>query len=222
MIEYFKSMMKSPLFSGITKKEAESMLDCLSPLQKTYKKNQRIFSFGEKIDVIAMVLCGSVHILEEDFWGNRNILSEVGVGGLFGEVYACKHGASLGVDVVAEKDTTVLFLEVRPMLSTCSASCPFHEKLIGNLLSVLAEKNLMMNEKLTHMTKRTTRQKLLSYLSAEARKKGSADFEIPFNRQQLADYLSVDRSAMSNALCKMRDEGVLSFEKNHFTLKIQE
>ncbi|MDD2958551.1 MAG: Crp/Fnr family transcriptional regulator [Lachnospiraceae bacterium] len=216
---YLAAIKKSPLFSGVTEKEMEAMLGCLSVTTSSYEKNQFIFRFGEEINSMGMVLTGCVHILQEDFWGNRNILSEVGPGELFGEVYACMPGAVLNVNALASEPAVILFLDVRHVLTTCSSSCEFHTRLIRNLMSVLAGKNLKMNEKLTHMAQRTTREKLLSYLSSQAVRKGSSSFDIPFNRQQLADYLSVDRSAMSNELGKMQAEGLLLFERNHFVLK---
>ena len=128
-------------------------------------------------------------------------------------------GVTLGVSVVAAEASAVMFMNVRRVLTTCGSACEFHSRLVRNLLSVLAEKNLRFNDKLTHMTQRTTRQKLLSYLSAESLRQGASEFDIPFDRQQLADYLSVDRSAMSNELCRMRDEGLLGFRRNHFVLR---
>lgn len=212
---------KSPLFSGITENEIESMLSCLSAKSKSYKKNQFVFRSGENISEVGMVLSGSVHIAKEDFWGNRSILTKAAAGQLFGETYACAQAGTLGVSVVAAEPSEVLFLDVRRIMTICSSACEFHSRLIRNLLSVLAERNLMLTKKMEHMAQRTTREKLLSYLSAESQKSGSAAFKIPFNRQQLADYLSVDRSAMSNELCKLRNEGILTFQKNDFVLKEQ-
>ncbi|MBP8639678.1 MAG: Crp/Fnr family transcriptional regulator [Oscillospiraceae bacterium] len=218
MKKYLSVIQKSPLFSGIAASELEPMLLCLSPVIKEYEKNAFILRFGEDVSSIGVVLSGSAHIIKEDFWGNRNIVTEVSIGQLFAETFACVQGEVLAVDVVAAEPTIVIFLDVRRIMSTCSSACEFHSRLIRNLLSVVAQKNLMLNSKLSHMAQRSTREKLLSYLSAESQKQGSPSFEIPFNRQQLADYLSVDRSAMSNELCKLRDEGTLKFEKRSFKL----
>ena len=111
-----------------------------------------------------------------------------------------------------------MFMDVSRVLTVCGSACAFHARLMRNLLAVLAEKNLQFSEKLTYMTQRSTRQKLLSYLSAESLRRGAREFEIPFNRQQLADYLSVDRSALSGELSKLRGEGLLDYRKNKFTL----
>ncbi|WP_040195657.1 Crp/Fnr family transcriptional regulator [Candidatus Soleaferrea massiliensis] len=218
MKEYLPVISSSRLFSGITETEALSMLECLSARTAYYEKNEQILRFGDAVDTVGMVLSGSIHVSKEDFWGNRNILTVAGPGELFAETYACVPDALLSVSVTAAVPAEVLFLDVRRVLTTCSSSCVFHARLIRNLLSVMAAKNLAMNEKMTHMSRRTTREKLLSYLSAQSLRQGSPVFDIPYNRQQLADYLSVDRSAMSNELCKLRDEGVLRFERNHFTL----
>ena len=136
---------------------------------------------------------------------------------MFGEAYAYDSGAMLN-DVVAVEDSVVIFFDVKRILTTCNNSCRFHSIVVQNLFFAISEKNRKLVQKLGHMSKRTTREKLISYLSEQAKKQSSASFTIPFNRQQLADFLSVDRSAMSNELCKMRDEGLLEFEKNQFKL----
>ena len=218
MNNYFNVIQKSPLFRGIAASELVSVLKCLAAVTAEYEKNAFVLRFGEDVSSIGLVLSGSVHIIKEDFWGNRNIVMKATTGQLFAETYACVQGQTLGVNVVAAEPTTVLFLKVRCIITTCSSSCEFHSRLIRNLLTVVAHNNLMLNNKLSHMAQRSTREKLLSYLSAESLKLASSSFEIPFNRQQLADYLSVDRSAMSNELCKLRDEGVLRFDKNSFEL----
>jgi len=124
----------------------------------------------------------------------------------------------LNVDVFAETAAIVLFLDVQRLITLCNSACDFHNRVMRNLLFDMAGKNLRFNEKLTHMAQRTTREKLLSYLSAESLRQKSSVFDIAYTRQQLADYLAVDRSAMSNELGKLRDEGILSFRKNHFQL----
>lgn len=220
MIEkYFSLLKETELFRGITEAELQSVLDCLSAVTRSYQKGEYVFRRGECITSVAMVLEGRIHIQKEDFWGNLSILSEISEGELFGEVYACLGNEAILNNAVAVKDSAVLFLDVNRILTACPSACPFHGRLVQNLLSVMAVKNKILARKLWHMSQRTTREKLLSYLSEQSLRAGSPSFHIPFNRQQLADYLSVDRSAMSNELCKMRDEGILSFEKNYFVLK---
>lgn len=219
MEKYLNIMCKSALFAGVCAKDVEKILQCFSASKKKYKKGEYILNAGDKVSSLGMVLCGSVHIIKEDFWGNRNILSKVEPGQIFAETYACSKGAVMSVSVVAETDTEIMFMKIEKILNTCAFVCDFHSIIIRNMVAALAEKNLMMNEKLTHITQRTTMEKIMSYLSAESAKCGSNSFEIPFNRQQLADYLSVDRSAMSSALGQLRDKGMISFEKNYFTIK---
>ena len=219
MKEFLNVIKNSQLFAGIEAQEIEAMLTCLSAVRREYAKDEFLLREGERVNFVGFVLSGSVCVIQEDFWGNRNIIAKVFPGETYAQSYACVPGASLGVSVLAAEASVVMMLDVRRILTVCSSACTFHARLIRNLLSDLAEKNLRMNEKLTHITQRSTRDKLLSYLSAESRRIGDTAFTIPFNRQQLADYLSVERSAMSSELCKLRNEGVLEFKKNHFILK---
>lgn len=218
MEKFLSAVKSSQLFAGIDDEGIRAMLSCLLAEKRSYKKGETVLSSGVSVDCIGLVLSGSVNVIEEDYWGNRNIVTVVGPGQSFAESYACAGGASLEVRVEAAQDCNALFMNIRRILTTCTSACAFHTRLIQNLVSLLAYKNLLMNQKLTHMAQRSTREKLLSYLSAESAKRGSASFDIPLNRQQLADYLSVDRSAMSNELSKMSGEGILRFRKNHFTL----
>lgn len=217
MKKYFDVIAASPLFSGIDKKDLQPMLACLSAQKKTYAKGEFLFTGGTVLPAVGMVLCGTVHIVKEDFWGHRALLGHAAEGELFGEAYAAA-AQPLTVSIQAAQDTQVLFMDIYKILTVCSAGCTFHTRLVHNFLAVLAQKNLMLNSKLQHMAQRTTREKLLSYLSAQSLHSASAAFTIPYNRQQLADYLCVERSAMSAALCALRDEGLLTFRKNAFQL----
>lgn len=219
MKKYLKLLKNTKLFEGITEAEIETVLGCLSACVMSYKKGDIVFHRGERITSVALLLEGGIHIQKEDYWGNLSILNEISEGDIFGEVYACLGNDKILNHAVAVKPSVVLFLDVGRILTLCPSACRFHGRLVQNLLSVLALKNKMLTQKLEHMSQRTTREKLLSYLSEQSLRTGSSSFTIPFNRQQLADFLSVDRSAMSNELSKMRDEGILLFEKNHFVLK---
>ena len=219
MKKYFKMLTHTKLFYGITENEIEEMLKCLWAVTGCFQKGECVFRRGEHITTVAMLLEGSIHICKEDFWGNLSILGEISEGEIFGEVYACLGNDETLNNAVAVKQSTVLFLDIHRILTLCPQACRFHGRLVQNLLSVMASKNKTLTQKLEHMSQRTTRDKLLSYLSEQSLRAGSPSFDIPFNRQQLADFLSVDRSAMSNELCKMRNEGLLLFDKNHFTLK---
>lgn len=209
----------SPLFSGIDIGELDAMLGCLQATRKRYGKGDFILRSGEPVDNVGLVLSGRVMVIREDYWGNRELVASIDPGNLFAEVFACVPQAEVSVSVIAEDECEVMLLNVHRILTTCSSSCVFHARLIENLVKALALKNLMMNEKLGHLSRRSTRAKLLSYLSAEAQRQGRSRFSIPFNRQQLADYLSVDRSAMSAELSRMRKEGLVDYSRSYFELK---
>ena len=218
MKEFFPVLHTAALFSGISDDELAAMLSCLGARIDTFPKGSRLLRAGDAVEEVGLVLAGSVLIVQEDIWGNRNILSKAGPGQTFAEVFACVPGSVLNVSVEAKEDTTVLFLNVGRILSICPDGCSFHAQLIQNLLIDMAQKNRKLSEKITHMAKRSTREKLLSYLSEQAVKNKSSEFEIPYNRQQLADYLGVDRSGLSVQLCRLRDEGMLTFHKNKIRL----
>ena len=222
MKEVFPVPHTAALFSGISDEELAAMLSCLGARIGTFPKGSRLLRAGDTVEEVGLVLAGSALVVQEDIWGNRSILSKIGPGQTFAEVFACAPGSVLNVSVEAESAMTVMFLHIRRVLNVCPSACSDHSRIIRNLLGELAEKNLRLNEKLTHMGQRTTRAKLMSYFSAEARRRGSYEFDIPFSRQQLADYLGVERSGLSLELGKMRDEGLLDFHKSHFLLKTPE
>lgn len=196
------------------------MLTCLDTKTESFPKDTFLLRAGDTAESIGLVLSGSVLIVQEDIWGNRNILSKAGAGQTFAAAYACAPGSLLNVSVLAETPVTAMFLNVKRVLNVCPSACEHHSRIIRNLLGELAEKNLRFGEKLTHMGQRTTRAKLMSYFSAEAQRLGTYEFDIPFSRQQLADYLAVERSGLSLELGKMRSEGLLDFHKSHFVLKV--
>ena len=196
------------------------MLSCLDTRMEAFPKEAFLLRTGDTVESIGIVLSGSVLVIQEDIWGNRNILSRAGPAQTFAAAFACAPGSILNVSVIADTPTTVLFLNVKRILHVCPSACSHHSQIIQNLLGELAEKNLRFSEKITHMGQRTTRAKLMSYFSAEAQRLGTYEFDIPFSRQQLADYLAVERSGLSLELGKMRDEGLLDFYKNHFVLKV--
>ena len=219
MKEFFPVLHATPLFSGISDEELAAMLSCLGARIDTFPKGSRLLRVGDAVEEVGLVLAGSALVVQEDIWGNRSILSKLEPGQTFAEVFACALGSVLNVSVDAESAVTVMFLRIKHILSVCPSACTHHGRIIRNLLGELAEKNLRLNEKLTHMGQRTTRAKLMSYFSAEAQRRGSYEFDIPFSRQQLADYLGVERSGLSLELGKMRREGLLDFHKSHFLLK---
>lgn len=220
-MERFLSIIKSSrLFSGISEEEIESMLSCLDTRVEDYPKDTFILRVGDTTERIGVVLSGDVLVVQEDVWGNRNIVSKVGVGQTFATAYACARGSVLDVSACTETPATVMFLNVQRVLNVCSSACSHHSRIVRNLLGELAEKNLRFAQKLAHVSQRTTRAKIMSYLSAEAQRVGKYEFDIPFSRQQLADYLAVERSGLSLELGKMRDDGLIDFRKNHFVIKV--
>ena len=220
MKEFLPIIRSSTLFSGISEEELTAMLTCLETKTESFPKDTFLLRAGDTAESIGLVLSGSVLIVQEDIWGNRNILSKAGAGQTFAAAYACAPGSVLNVSVVAETPVTAMFLNVKRVLNVCPSACEHHSRIIRNLLGELAEKNLRFGEKLTHMGQRTTRAKLMSYFSAEAQRLGTYEFDIPFSRQQLADYLAVERSGLSQELGKMRGEGLLDFHKSHFVLNV--
>lgn len=218
MKKYIPVLKRTKLFSGVGEEDISSLLSCLGARKKEYKKGEYILREGEHISDIFILVEGKIHIQKDDYWGNRSILSVISVGEMFGEGYAAPESGALLNDVVAVEDSSVIFFDVKRILTTCSSACRFHNMIVQNMFFAISDKNRNLVQKLGHMSGRTTRTKLISYLSEEAKRQGSSAFTVPFNRQQLADYLCVDRSAMSNELCKMRDEGMIKFEKSRFEL----
>ena len=220
MKEFLPVIRSSSLFSGISETELAAMLSCLETREERFPKDTFLLRTGDTAESIGLVLSGSVLVVQEDIWGNRNILSRTAPGQTYAAAFACAPSSVSNVSVVTETPTAVLFLNVKRLLTVCPSACAHHSRIIRNLLSDLAGKNLLLNEKLTHIAQRTTRAKLMSYLSAEAQRLGTYEFDIPFSRQQLADYLAVERSGLSLELGKMRSEGLLDFHKSHFILKV--
>lgn len=222
MREFLPTISKAPLFTELTEGELATLLPYLGARKAEFHKGQFILTAGKDTEEVGIILTGTALVLQEDFWGNRNILTQLTPGSLFAEVFACLQGTLLNVDVKAQEDTLVLWLKLSKILTPCAETYSFHSKVMHNLLRELARKNILFNERMLHMGQRTTREKVLSYLSLAAQKKQSSEFAISFNRQQLADYLCVERSALSATLSKLRKEGILDFTKNKFVLKRHE
>ena len=219
MKEFIPVLKRTKLFAGVGEEEIGAMLSCLGAKLLTYRKGDYVLRQGEHLNDILVLAEGGLHIQRDDYWGNRSILGHIGAGEIFGEAYVAPESGALLNDVIAVENSAVFFFDVKRVISTCSSACRFHTMVVQNLFFAISEKNRGLVRKLDYMSRRTTKEKLLSYLSEEAKKQNSSSITIPFNRQQLADYLSVDRSAMSNELCKMRDDGLLEFEKNRFRLR---
>lgn len=215
----FVQISNTVLFQGTRPEDAEAMLKCLEAREKQFQKDETIYYVGDRVSELGLVLSGSVLIENDDLWGNRSILDRIGPGQIFAETYACVPGEKLLVTVTAAEKTEVLFLNVGKILRVCTNACSFHARLIRNLLTLSARKNLNLSRRIFHTSAKSIRGRLLSYLSWQAVKQGSREFDIPFNRQQLADYLGVDRSAMSAELGKMKREGLIQVDRSHFRME---
>lgn len=218
MEKYLSVLKSTKLFDGCSEEEILTMSGCLNAAVRSYRKGEYILRAGSRTDSLKVLLSGRLIIKKDNYWGKRSIIDSVLPSEMFGEAYS---GEVLLIDVVAEEDSTVISFDVTKLITTCSSGCNFHQIVVKNLFFAISEKNRKLMEKITHITERTTRDKIISYLSSFASKSGSASFSIPFNRQQMADYLGVDRSAMSNELTKMRDEGLILFHKNSFALLVK-
>lgn len=215
--KYIEILSKSYLFSNIENNEIKNILPCLEIRIKDFKKSETILSLGEKVEEIGILINGSAHIVQEDYWGRKIILSELQSSDVFAEVFATLKKKS-EVSITAITDCQIMFLNISKLITICSHTCNYHNKLIQNLLISIAEKNLKMAQKINYMGKKSIREKLLTYLSTQSIKTGKRKFKIPFNRQDLADYLSVDRSALSKEISKLKQEGIINSEKNEFEI----
>lgn len=218
MEEFLHVLRKSPLFYGINEDELYTLLKCSAAEQTRFEAGEYIYRMGESLNSIMVLLTGRAQVIREDFWGQREEIGWILEGQVFGASYSCARTAVLPVSVTAREGCQVIFMDYQRMITFCSLACGFHTRLVQNLLRLVSEENVRMENQLDHMCRKTTREKLMSYLSQQAVAQGSREFEIPHSRQELARYLGVDRSAMSSELGKMRAQGLLDFRKNHFIL----
>ena len=219
MKKYIEVLKRCALFEGREERELSEMLACLGAVQSRWGKGQTILAEGDPAERFGIVLEGSLQVLREDYYGNRSLLAVVHPGELFAEAFACAGVEQIPVSVVAAEECCVLMMERHRVLALCGNACGFHNQLVSNLLRVVSGKNLMLNRKIEIMSHKTTREKLMTYLLWQAKEKDSREFAIPFDRQGLADYLGVERSAMSAELSKLGKEGVMEYRKNWFCLK---
>ena len=218
MEEYFDILSQCPLFSGISREELKSMLSCLDGRITHIAKGSPVFLEGARAEFVGVVLSGKVQILRTDFYGNRSVLTVVSPGGLFAEAFACAEVETLPVSAVALESTSVLLLDCKRVLTSCPNACPFHSKLVRNLLRGIAQKNLILTQKIRCMSQKTTREKLMEFLLEQAKQHGSGEFVIPYDRQALADYLGVERSAMSAEISKLRKAGQIDCTGSRFRI----
>lgn len=218
MQKYIPALKKCGLFEEIEEENLTAMLDCLGAKIFSVKKDMTIFCEGTPAKYIGLILSGTVQMVQDDFYGNRSIVTSIGENGLFGESFACAGITSLPVSFIASKDCEIMLIDCKRITNTCCNACSFHKQVIFNLLHLVARKNLDFHQKIEITSKRSTKEKLMTYLLSVAKQTGSSSFTIPYDRQALADYLGVERSAMSAEIGKLRKEGIIECQKSHFTI----
>lgn len=218
MTDFYPILQSCPLFHGLEGEELSAILACLGAKRSNVLKGQAIFHEGEPATHMGIVLTGAVRLIREDYYGNRSILARIEPAGLFGESFACADVKDLPISVVAVEDSKVMLIDSHRITVTCANACGFHNRMIFNMLKVVANQNLVLNQKIEIISKRTTREKLMAYLHAQAKLHQSDSFTIPYDRQGLADYLEVERSAMSAEISKLRKDGLIECDRSAFRL----
>lgn len=218
MERYLNILKNHLLFQGISGEDILAVCKCIDTAIVKKEKDEYIMRVGDCTDVMGLIVSGSVLSIQEDLWGHRNIINKLGIGSCFAEPFAAVPGTRLNVSIVANEPCEIILLNIQKMMTTCPTICKRHEILIHNLVTELSRKMLILNDKITHVSRRSTRDKIISYLSSEARRQGKYAFTIPFDRQQLADFLCVERAAMSVELSKLQKEGLIHTNRNYFEL----
>ena len=207
------------LFRGVPESEIGGLIESLCGRSGHYEKGEVIYRCGETAKDIGLVLSGSVIIKNDDFWGNQSVLARIEPGDIFAETYACIGGKALLVDAVAAESTEVLFISAAEILSPKDGVSRYCQTLTGNLLTISAIKNIRLSCRILYTSPKHIRGRLTAFLSDAAKEQGSERVTVPFSRQQLADFLNVDRSAMCAELSKMQKDGIIEYKKNIFLLK---
>ncbi len=218
MKKHFDVLRKCPLFDQIADEQLTALLGCLNTTVVHYDKKETIIAEGDAANHIGIVLSGAVQIMQVDYFGNRSIVGSAQPSEMFGESFACADVKAIPVNVVANADSDILLIDRDKIMYSCCKHCDFHQQMIFNLMRNMATKNILFHQKLEITAKRTTREKLMAYLLVQAKKANNSRFHIPFDRQELADYLEVDRSGLSAEIGKMRKEGILNSKKQYFEL----
>jgi len=218
MRSYSDFLIDVALFANIEKDKIDGMLDCLGTSKRSYKKGETIFLSGDPVLGVGILISGSVQISQEDVLGNQTILGQVLAGQIFAETIVCAGVEHSPVTTVALLDCEILFLQFKRLVTTCTSACQFHSQLIENMLQILAQKNLIMNRKNRLLSQRSIHEKLKQFFMDMIEQNGTYKFKISFSRNQLADYLCVDRSALSRELSKMQQNGKINFKKNEFEI----
>ena len=218
MKKYFNTLRNCPLFQGIHDENLTPFLACLGARVLSYEKKEPVFSDGDPAGEIGIVLSGSVQMNRIDYNGNRCIISNAEVSDMFAESFACAGIPSMPVAVIANEPSKIMLIPSERVMKTCENGCGFHRQMIFNLMKNMARKNVAIHQKMEITSRRTTREKLLTYLTLEAQRAGEDVFTIPYDRQELADYLQVDRSGLSVEISKLKKEGIVKNHKNEFEL----
>ena len=218
MESYIPLLQKSPMFFDISEEDIRKICDCLSARERTIEKNSAVFRAGDEVNLIYLLLSGSLHITDEDFWGNRSIIEMMEKYTLFGEAYAFSSEEQHLVNVIAAEKSTILEMNPTHLFEPCPDICQCHGVLVKNIACILSRKVVRLTRKLGYVTQRSIREKILSYLSQCARQAHSSAFYIPYSRQQLADYLCVDRTSLSHELSRLHKLGIIKYRKNYFEL----
>ncbi|MBO8435305.1 MAG: Crp/Fnr family transcriptional regulator [Tyzzerella sp.] len=207
-----------PLFNNIKKEDLKNVLGCSYIAYKTFSKGDYLAMTDDEIHYIGIICKGSVQMIKEDYWGNKTILLHMHTGEVFGETFVCSASFLSQVSFITTEKTEIMFLDYYKVMHTCSSSCPHHNKLISNMLRCIGEKNIKLMEKVEVVSKKTLRDKIMTYLAIEAKNQGNNEFTIQFSRIELSEYLCADRSAVTRELASMRDDGLIEFEKNLFKI----
>lgn len=218
MKEYITILKNIPLFENIPPNNIPELLKKLDAYVKHYQKNEYIMLTGDPVNFIGIILKGNIQIIQDDFYGNRNITASFDAGSLFAEAFVCAGISTLPVDILANTNTEIMFIDSRKIGASCNGCCEYHHFFIANLLRIVATKNIILSQKLQCISHKTTKEKILSYLNSQAKLHDSAEFDIPFNRQGLADYLGVERSAMSTVINQLVKQNVIETNRSHFKI----
>lgn len=214
-----KELVKScPLFRGIDPEDLGAMLKCMSAREIEPERGEFIMTTPGSDPLMGVVLAGEVEMISEDYFGKKSLLTVLPVGSVFGESYSCVKARNRTIAYQASGKCRVLLLDYDRILHACKLVCRFHHRMIENMVELIAEKNLELIEKLEVTSRTSIREKLLTYLTRQAERTGSATFQVPMGRTELAEYLCTDRSAMTRELSRMREEGLIAFDKRTFTL----
>lgn len=209
-------MLQIDLFENVSNNEVLELLKCIGIKTKVFRKNAFILKAGSKIDYLAVILGGNAVMSKTDSFGKQTVIEKLKMNDIFGHNIVCCGLEKSPVDIVAENECEVLFLPFEKVVTPCEKLCPYHLQLIKNVMKMISKRNSLLNDKIDIIGQKTTRDKILALL--ETYRNGQRVFTIPYSREEMAKFLCVDRSAMSRELCRMRDEGILKFSKNHFEI----